>query len=103
MSLECLCLLVKRVYFIINLSGCTKWGADQMGGRLSAENFKRPKNREDGSDLDDFLTESIASMQTIISEIFARRCRTNLRENFAKLREKLAMETQECSKSALHL
>ena len=32
----------------------------------SAENFKRPKNREDSSDLDENLTESIAAMKTII-------------------------------------
>ena len=34
------------------------------------ENFKRPKNREDGSDLDENLTESIAAMRSIISKIF---------------------------------
>ena len=34
------------------------------------ENFKRPKNREDSSDLDENLTESIAAMRSIISEIF---------------------------------
>ena len=33
-----------------------------------AENFKRRKNREDSSDLDDFLTESIAAMKTRISK-----------------------------------
>ena len=38
----------------------------------AAKNFKRPKNREDGFDLDDFLTESIASMQIIISEILEK-------------------------------
>ena len=32
----------------------------------SAENFKRLKNREDGSDLDENLTESIATTQTFI-------------------------------------
>ena len=39
----------------------------------SAENFKRPKNREDGSDLDEKLTESIAAMKTIISKKFVGR------------------------------
>ena len=34
------------------------------------ENFKRPKNREDSSDLDENLTESIAAMRSIISKIF---------------------------------
>ena len=32
----------------------------------SAENFKRPKNREDSSDLDENLTESIAAQKTFI-------------------------------------
>ena len=31
-----------------------------------AENFKRPKNREDSSDLDENLSETIAAMKTII-------------------------------------
>ena len=34
--------------------------------------FKRLKNREDGSDFDDFWTESIASAQIFVSQIFAR-------------------------------
>ena len=34
--------------------------------------FKRPKNREDGSDFDDFWTESIVSTQSIFSKIFER-------------------------------
>ena len=38
-------------------------------------NFKRPKNREDGSDFDDFWTKSIASTQTKIWKIFPRRRR----------------------------
>ena len=36
----------------------------------STENFKRPKNREDSSDLDENLTESIAAMKTFISKNF---------------------------------
>ena len=32
----------------------------------STENFKRPKNREDSSDLDEKLSESIAATQTFI-------------------------------------
>ena len=39
----------------------------------SAENFKRPKNREDSSDLDENLTESIAATQTFISKKIPRR------------------------------
>ena len=34
--------------------------------------FKRPKNREDGSDFDDFWTESIVLTQSIFSKIFER-------------------------------
>ena len=32
----------------------------------------RPNNREDGSDVDDFWTESIVSTQSIFSKIFER-------------------------------
>ena len=38
-----------------------------------AKIFKRPKNREDGSDFDDFWTESIVSTQSIFSKIFERK------------------------------
>ena len=34
--------------------------------------FKRLKNHEDASDFDDFWTESIASGQIFVSQIFAR-------------------------------
>ena len=37
-----------------------------------AKIFKRPKNREDGLDLDDFWMESIVSAQSIFSKIFER-------------------------------
>ena len=37
-----------------------------------AKIFKRPKNREDGSDFDDFLMRSIVSAQSIFSKIFER-------------------------------
>ena len=33
--------------------------------------FKRPENREDSSDFDDFLTKTIAATQTFFSKIFA--------------------------------
>ena len=36
--------------------------------KLDSENFKRPKNREDSSDLDEILTKSITAMKTIISK-----------------------------------
>ena len=58
--------------------------------RQASENFKPPKNREDSSDLDDFLTESIAAMQAIIFEILARRRRQKLQKTFEKLRKKSA-------------
>ena len=35
-----------------------------------AKKIKRPKNREDGSDFDDFQTESIVSTQSIFSKVF---------------------------------
>ena len=37
-----------------------------------AKIFKRPKNREDGSDFDDFWTESIVSTQSIFLKMFER-------------------------------
>ena len=47
-----------------------------------AENFKRPKNREDSSDFDENWTGSIAATRTIIFEIFASTSRrTNERTN----------------------
>ena len=47
------------------------------------ENFKRPKNREDSSDLDENLTESIAAMRSIISKIFgAARLQKNCFQKF---------------------
>ena len=38
-----------------------------------AKIFKRPKNREDGSDFDNFWTESIVSTQSIFSKFFDRK------------------------------
>ena len=35
-----------------------------------AKIFKRPKNREGGSDFDDFWTDSIISTQSVFSKIF---------------------------------
>ena len=46
--------------------------AAQTHVRRAAETFKRPTNHKSNSDLEDFWTESIASTQTIISEVFAR-------------------------------
>ena len=62
----------------------------KVSEKFDPGNFKRPKNREDSSDLDDFLTESIAAMQAIIFEILARRRRQKLRKTFEKLRKKSA-------------
>ena len=54
----------------------------------SGRNSKQPKNRQDSSDLDVFLTASIAAMQAIIFEILARSRRSKtsqkLSKNFAK-------------------
>ena len=49
-----------------------------------AENFKRPKNREDSSNFDNFLTESIAATIPIISKFFSRHRRPKTSQNFAK-------------------
>ena len=56
----------------------------KVSEKFDPENFKRPKNREDSSDLDENLTESIAAMKTIISKIFFRRFRP---KTLRKLRE----------------
>ena len=45
---------------------------------------ERPKNREESSDLDENLTESIAAMRSIISKKFAA---PSSSKNFANLRE----------------
>ena len=45
----------------------------------TTENFKRPKNREDGSDFDDFWTKSIASTRSVFWKIFAS-SKTNARQ-----------------------
>ena len=54
----------------------------------TAKNFKRPKNREDSSDLDENLTKSIAAMKTIISNFFwGQFSRQNCAKTSRKLRE----------------
>ena len=52
----------------------------------NAENFKRPKNREDSSNLHENLRESIASPQSFISEIFARPVEEIFAKNFTNER-----------------
>ena len=60
------------------------WGGGAQAHK-SSKNFKQPKNREDSSDLDKNLTESIATMKTIISKIFFLAVFAQKpRENFAK-------------------
>ena len=39
---------------------------------MNFQNLKRLKNREDGSDFDDFWMQSLTSVQTFFSQIFAR-------------------------------
>ena len=52
------------------------------------QNFKGPKNREDSSDLDDSLIESIGALNSIIRNFFlgrfGRKTLRKFRENFAK-------------------
>ena len=57
--------------------------------------FKRPKNREDGSDFDDFRTNSIAATRTISGKMFAR---TGERKN-----ERTSDRTDEKSEKKNHL
>ena len=57
--------------------------------RAKFSNFKRLKNREDSSDFDDFLTESIVTTRTFFSKIFAPQKlsrRRNLRDEHASER-----------------
>ena len=44
-----------------------EWTIESIESKF-AKKFKRPKNREDGSDFDDFWTESIVSTQSIFSK-----------------------------------
>ena len=70
-----------------------------LSGQLQLRNFKRPKNREDSSDFDDFLTESIATALAIIFLIFespfCKRTQKNY-EMFAKIFEKMVRTTPVC-------
>ena len=68
-----------------------------VGDQKTAENFKWPKNREDRSDLDENLTESIAAMKTIISKRFLGRFR---RKTSRKLRESVVDGVGGCAVSA---
>ena len=49
---------------------CPRKAGGMCVAQRITEIFKRPKNREDNSDLDENLTEIIAAMKTIISQIF---------------------------------
>ena len=66
-------------YNAMNL-GTIGWIRPKVASEFST--FKRLKNRQDGSDFDDFWTESIASAQTFFSQIFART------KNFSRRRKK---------------
>ena len=63
---------------------------------MNFQNLKRLKNHEDGSDFDDFWTESIASAQTFFPQIFAR-----TKNKFAatkKFRDARTIERTRCQK-----
>ena len=66
-------------YNAMNL-GTIGWIRPKVASEFSI--FKWLKNREDGSDFDDFWTELIASVQTFFSQIFART------KNFSRRRKK---------------
>ena len=46
------------------------WPFAGLDIQTAPRNFKRPKNRRDSSDLDENLTDRIAALKSIISEIF---------------------------------
>ena len=56
-----------------------------------AKIFKWPKNCEDGSDFDDFWTESIVSTQSIFSKFFERTKRKNIFLNLRIFFEKYSI------------
>ena len=51
---------------------------------IPGSNFKRLKNREDSSDLDDSLTETFAATKSIVSKFFWRPRGPKTLKNFAK-------------------
>jgi len=58
--------------------------------RKTSQNFKRPKNCEDSSDIEDFLTDSIATALAIIFKIFE----SPFCEQTHKFYEKLAEDVE---------
>ena len=61
----------------------------------TAENFKRPKNGEDGSDFDDFWTKRIAALSAKFCKIFALSKKFSrgrkLQKTFAKSSKKFVL------------
>ena len=55
--------------------------------------FKRPKNREDSSDFDDFRTKRIVSAPPISGKIFERTKRT---KSFRKIRKRIRKKIDKC-------
>ena len=56
--------------FVSIYSSSANWLITGLDIQTARQNFKRPKNREDSSDLDENLGESIAAMKTFISKYF---------------------------------
>ena len=56
--------------------------------KIRSKKFKRPKNREDSSDFDDFRTKRIVSARPIVWKIFERTKRTKIFRKIQKLFEK---------------
>ena len=71
--------------------------AFKVSKKFNPENFKRPKNREDCSDLDENLTKLIAAMKTIISKILLGRF---LGKTAQKLRESVVAGVGGCIAAA---
>ena len=64
-----------------------KIGKNHRNQRSTAKNFKRPKNREDSSDFDDFLTKTIAPTRSRFRKNLARRSRRKRRTTSRKRRK----------------
>ena len=70
-----------------------EWNIESIESKF-ANIFKRPKNRKDGSDFDDFWTKLIASTRSV----FRKNFRANVFEKFSrKLRETVVAGSVACA------
>ena len=73
--------------------GTIGWIRPKVASEFSI--FKWLKNREHGSDFDDFWTELIASVQTFFSQIFARTKKFSRRRKKIRGDEKISQRTND--------